>query len=108
MKSKTIKKLTKAEASRIFKSLIGTSSGVGEVTENIEFAIRQGQIVYCIELVDLWPFGVKVQMTAFIGETKIIDKLLFDRESHLPWTEEDDRAKLRERIDRALDKSKDY
>lgn len=98
------KKLSKAEAARFFISVLGTGSGVGtwEVTPGREYAVRNGQIVYSVELTDNWPFGMKLKLSAFIGDRQIIENVLFDRDTRLPWDEEGDREKFR----RVIEKSK--
>ncbi|MFB9273428.1 hypothetical protein [Cohnella cellulosilytica] len=99
------KKLSKAEASRFFKSLLGSGAGVW-LMPDWKFSIRHGQIVYVVELVENWPFGMLLQLTAFIEGFQITGKTLFNRETHLLWNEEIDRKKIIESIRRGIEKTK--
>ncbi len=81
---RTTKKLSKAEAARFFGSVIGSGSGIWEVTKGREYSIRNGQIVYAVGLVDNWPFGMRLQLTAFINDQQVIRKIDFDRDTYKP------------------------
>ncbi|MFC6546026.1 hypothetical protein [Cohnella cellulosilytica] len=89
----------------LFQILLGSGAGVW-LMPDWKFSIRHGQIVYVVELVENWPFGMLLQLTAFIEGFQITGKTLFNRETHLLWNEEIDRKKIIESIRRGIEKTK--